>query len=61
MLTWNNASIVSYYGPLLSISEESSAIQHKNENFCNDPTNTLTARLPWRTLRPLNPTPSCLQ
>ena len=34
MLTWNNASFVTYYGPLLSTSEASSAIQQKNEKFC---------------------------
>ena len=37
MLTWNNASVVSYYWPLLSSSEESSAIQQMNEKFCKDP------------------------
>ena len=60
MLTWNNASVVSYYGPVLSSSEESSAIQQKNEKFCKDPIDTFTTQLPWQMLRPLNPTPSII-
>ena len=39
---------------LLSSSEESSAIQQKNEKFCKDPTDVLTARLSWWTFRPLH-------
>ena len=34
MLSWNHASVVSYYWLLLSNSEESSANQQKNEKFC---------------------------
>ena len=33
--------------PLLSSSEESSAIQQKNEKFCKDLTDVLTAWLSW--------------
>ena len=50
---------MSYCGLLLFSSDESSAIQQKNEKFCEDSTDALTAWLPRRTLRPLNPTPSC--
>ena len=64
---------VSYYGPLLSSIEECSAIQQKelevlaalpptpHPHRYKDPTDRLTAWVPWQKLHPLNPTPSCLE
>ena len=60
MLTWSNAPVVSYYGPLLSSSKAGDSIQLQNRQL----TKSLTNLPPHGYLGvapPLDPTSSCLE
>ena len=60
MLTWSDAPVVSYYGPLLSSSKAGDSIQPQNRQL----TKSSTSLLPHGYLGvapPLNPTPFLLR